>query len=122
MSFSFAGLDVAALGGQLDYMERFCVVLGNLADTKKLESGLRLVREETARSLQAMADLTKAEQALAAAQAEAAAKQEHAVAEITRREQDLARRENELNAREQAIAQREAAVREFRDRLRGVAA
>jgi hypothetical protein len=122
MSFSFAGLDVATLGGQLDYVERFCVVLANLADTKKLENGLRLVREETQRHLTAMADLTKAEAKFAAVQAAAKSEQERAAAEIARREQDLARRENELAAREAAIAQREAAVREFRDRLRGVAA
>jgi hypothetical protein len=122
MSFAFAGLDVATLGGQLDTVERFCVVLANLADTKKLENGLRLVREETQRHLQAMADLTKAEQAWAAAQAAAKAEQERAVAEITRREQDLARRENELAARDAAITQREQQWRETVAAVRGLAA
>jgi hypothetical protein len=121
MSFNFAGLDVATLGGQLDYVERFCVVLGNLADTKKLENGLRLVRGETQRHLQAMADATAAEAKFAEAQAAAKAEQERAAAEITRREQDLARRENELNAREAALAQREQAWRELRDRMRSAA-
>jgi hypothetical protein len=122
MSFAFAGLDLASVGAQLDTVERFCVVLANLADTKKLESGVRLIREETARHLQAMADATAAEAKLSEAQAAVKAEQERAAAEIARREQDLARRENELAAREATLVQRESAVREFRDRLRGVAA
>ena len=107
MSFNVAGLDVATLGGQLDTVERFCVVLANLADTKKLESGLRLVREETQRHLQAMADATAAEAKLAEAQAAAKAEQDRAAAELQTKERALIDRESQLNAREQAVTARE---------------
>jgi hypothetical protein len=118
MSFNFAGLDVATLGGQLDTVERFCVVLANLADTKKLENGLRLVRGETQRHLQAMADLTKAEQALAAAQAADASRK----AELQAMAQDLESREQRLHQLAAQVAQREEALanakRELREKLK----
>jgi hypothetical protein len=118
MSFAFAGLDVATLGGQLDMVERFCVVLANLADTKKLESGARLIREETQRHLQAMADATKAEQSLA----QAKAAHDQRAAELQAKAQDLASREQRLHQLAAQVAQREEALanakRELREKLK----
>jgi hypothetical protein len=118
MNQGFAGLDVAALGTQLQQLEKIVLLWTRFCDFEQVEQRVRLLRDETQAALNAMEKAAKAEQSLAAVQE----RQERAAAELQAKVQDLETRELRLQERAAAISEREQKWAAVTARVRGVAA